>query len=245
MGGKAWTHAEEVILRDVFENGHNIARSVSRFDGRTYEGIKAHAKRLKLDHADYRSWTPEEDAILREIWTTPRNIKVGMHRLERRSYEAAKIRAARLCLGKKTPAEKGTRSYVLRSVKAILAGGVHMSMKEIAAKSGMDRKSIQGVISENRGKEFYVASWGRVDAWHSVMKFALGTGPDAPKPAAKTLQEYWKGYRDRKRLKRGGFNPFAAAAGLIEAPKGEPGRVYIHLTDSKDDEYADEMECAA
>jgi hypothetical protein len=31
-------------------------------------------------------------------------------------------------------------------------------------------------------------------------------------------------------------NPFAAALGLVEAPKGNTGRVYIHLTDSKDDE---------
>jgi hypothetical protein len=34
-------------------------------------------------------------------------------------------------------------------------------------------------------------------------------------------------------------NPFAAALGLVEAPKGNTGRVYIHLTDSKDDEYAE------
>jgi hypothetical protein len=34
-------------------------------------------------------------------------------------------------------------------------------------------------------------------------------------------------------------SPFAAALGLVAAPKGEPGRVYIHLTDSKDDEYAE------
>jgi hypothetical protein len=239
MGGKSWTHAEEAILKDVFESGHNIAQSVSRFPGRTYEGIKAHASRIGLEHADYRSWTPEEDAILREIWTTPRCIKVGMHRLERRSYEAAKIRAARLGLGKKTPAEKGTRSYVLSSVKAILAGGVQMSMKEIAARTGIDRKSIQGIISDNRGREFYIAGWEHVDAWHHVMKFALGVGPDAPKPAPKTQQEYWKGYRDRRRIAHGNFNPFAPAAGLVEAPKGESGRVYIHLTDSKDDEYAE------
>jgi hypothetical protein len=52
--------------------------------------------------------------------------------------------------------------------------------------------------------------------------------------------------RHRKsRVARGAFNPFAAALGLVAAPKGEPGRVYIHLTDSKHDEFVDELECAA
>jgi hypothetical protein len=239
MGGKSWTQAEDAKLKEIFESGENIAQCVSLFPGRTYQAIKVHADRVGIEHADYRSWTPGEDQILREIWTTPRNIKEGMHRLERRSYEAAKIRAARLGLGKKTPAEPGTRSWVLRAVMAFLKGGAHKSMNEIADEMGIDRKSIQSTIKAFHGKEFYIASWVQTDANHRVMKWALGAGHDAPKPAPKSPAQCNREYRQRNRVSLVKVNPFAAALGLVEAPKGNPGRVYIHLTDSKEDEYAE------
>lgn len=238
MGGKSWTPEEDARLKEVFERGDNIARSVEYFPGRTYDGIKVRATRIGVVHADYRSWTPEEDEILRDIWTTPLSIKAGMHRLERRSYDAAKIRALRLRLGAKTPAEKGTRSWVLRAVKAVLAKGVHMSMSEIAEATGVDRKSIQDVISNHHGKTFYVADWKRVDTNHLAMKWAIGTGPDAPKPPPKSPLEYWKGYRDRKRIARGAFNPFATVSGEVVAPTGRPGRVYHHMWDEPEEQAA-------
>jgi hypothetical protein len=231
MGGKAWTLEEDAKLREIFERGENIAHSVAHFPGRTYDSMKARAIRTGVAHADYRSWTTEEDAILREIWETPCRIKDGMNRLPRRSYEAAKIRAERLGLSKKAPAERGTTGWLFRSIKTVLANGVCMSMKEIAEATGADRSSVRTVMQNHHGKAFRVAEWERIDANHSVMKWAIGTGPDAPKPAAKTSREYWKGYRDRKRIQRGFVNPFATAAGLVQAPNGQTGRVYKQSMD--------------
>jgi hypothetical protein len=235
---KAWSKEEDALLREVFEKGERIADIVSLFPGRTFFAVKVHASRIGLAHKSFREWTPAEDAILREIWSAPRNIKTGLHRLPGRSYDAAKIRATRLGLGIKTAAQSGTRSWVLRAVMKLLSNGAVITTKEIAAITGIDRGSVQDTLAKWHGIEFRVGAWERVDRNHLAMKWALGAGEDAPKPSPKTKEECWKAYRERQRISKGIFNPFAAAAGLVSAPEAGQGRVYQQSMNLRDFEEA-------
>lgn len=233
-----WTKEEDALLCEEFSKGESIAKIVELFPGRTVASVKCHASRLGLEHQSYREWKPEEDAILREIWFAPRNIKTGLHRLPDRSYDAAKTRAMRLGLGLKVAAQSGTRSWVMRAVAKLLSNGVEMTTKEIAAITGIDRKSVQDALAQWRGVEFHVSGWERSDRNHTSMKWSIGVGEDAPKPMPKTIEECRRNYRERQRIAKGIFNPFAAAAGLVLAPDNGGGRVYQQSMNLRDFEEA-------
>ena len=224
MNGRAWTKEEDTILRDAFERGVLIAE-IAQMCGRTVESVKCHATRLGIMHKGFVPWTPEEDEILREIWMAPLTVKAGLHRLPGRSYEGAKQRAKRLGYGAKVASAVGTRSYALRALIAML-DGVSMTAKEIAAATGMDEGNIYDTLMRWRGVEFRISAWERVDRHHFARKWTLGAEEDAPKPAPREMKELHKNYRERKRIAKGIFNPFAAAAGMIEPPKAPSGRVF-------------------
>lgn len=102
-----------------------------------------------------------------------------------------------------------------------------LTQVEIAGRCSFSRARASEILRAHP-TDVYIKDWrwpetmGRAEAiW------ALGNEPDAPEPMGEQ--------RARKSVVRR-INPFAAALGLVEAPKGEPGRVYIHLTDSPYDE---------
>jgi hypothetical protein len=90
--------------------------------------------------------------------------------------------------------------------------------------TGMWKSTILKAIKGHRHL-LHVAKWVDSDRSDTQGKlkavFALGAGKDAPK------------HKERRAAKKD-VNPFAAAAGLVAAPSGQPGRVYIHLWDDKE-----------
>lgn len=239
MGGKRWTEAELAAIKDICDSGGYLSRNLHRFPGRTLDALEAYASRNGIETGRKRLWTKEEDEIVRQIWAAPKSIKEGLHQLPGRTYEATKERAMRLKLGRKAPAMLGTRSWIYRRIVGELHKESPLSMSELAERIGVLAKNVQGIVSQLRGKEFYVADWKEIDANHKVMLFALGNKPDAPKPAPKPMAQAHRAYRMRQKIKAGQINPFAILLGQTVAPTGARGRVIkrdmaVHLHDDEE-----------
>lgn len=223
---RLWTKEEDALLRKVLSEGKQIKDVALLYPGRTLESVKAHVRGKGIAYPCNRQWSAEEDAILRDIWTAPRSIKNGLYRLPDRSYHAAKIRAKRLNLGYKPPSERGSQSWVLRAIIAVLGNDVQMTAQQIAIATGADRGSIQLHLARLRGVQFRIGGWERVNSSHLSMRWALGPGEDAPKPSRKPALESHKAFRERMRIKKGRLNPFTTAAGFVSAPQSQRGRIY-------------------
>lgn len=96
---------------------------------------------------------------------------------------------------------------------------------QLVITTGMWKATIIRVIKEHR-QDLRVAKWVDSDRTDGKGKlkalWAIGPGKDAPKP------------REQKAARKD-INPFASVLGLVEVPKGNPGRVFIHLTDSPEE----------
>lgn len=226
MGGKRWTSSELDRVKKICDSGGYLSKNVHLFPGRTLYALEAFATRNGIETRKQKRWTKKEDEIVAFIWESERGIKDNMHLLPGRTYHATKERAGRLNLGHKTPAMLGTRSWVYRCITNELKKESPLSMNELAERIGTTSKSVQGIISLLRGKEFYVKEWKDTDANHKVMRFALGSKKDAVKPLPKPMKEAHRAYRLRQKIKAGIFNPFAVAAGFVDVPQSPKGRVY-------------------
>jgi hypothetical protein len=182
------------------------------------------------------NWTPDEDTILIDIYAGNGCIKAQMHRLPGRTYIGAKNRAVRLNLDHKGPITDGSLSWIKAAIVIELEKGIPLSAASLCRIIGASRAGIKPVLKRWHRKGFRVAGWERAGEHGWLPKYALGDELDAPKPQPKSLRQACRDWRLRQRIATGQFNPFAAALGLVEAPKGEPGRVYIHLTDSPYDD---------
>lgn len=201
-----------------------------------------------------RPWSPGEIEIVRAAWLGEGNFKSCLRLLDNRTYAAASTYAKRrLNLGPRPHSDRGVPAYAWDMVMAELKKSPSTS-PELIEKTGLSEAAVckQLRLSKpgKRGKT-HIVDWRRRSTGGSpVAIYAIGPGENAPMPAPYTNAEKIKATRLRRGTRKTcmnskRINPFASAAGLVEAPRGEPGRVYIHLTDSKDDEFAEEMECAA
>jgi hypothetical protein len=184
-------------------------------------------------------WTPEQDAALRDIWPTDKRINSHRDLFGEHTYGAIMARAHNL--------ELGLRPLCVRGQSPVAWPLVERSLKQKPASSlvlatalGFNEKTIYRVLATAR-KDGLV----RVSAWERRSKsakatpiFALGSAPDAPKPAPLTGAEKERRCREADRSRRviagesvRGINPFAVAAGLAEAPSGQRGRVVRNLRD--------------
>ena len=239
MGGKSWSKEDENRLVLAYQAGTPIPQIAAMFPNRTKSSVKTFASKIGVRHPDHRPWTPEEEVVLVEIWTQPRILKVGMNRLPGRTYDAVRVHAKAMGLGDKPTAQKGSRSPFFNSIIGEIKKHGPLTSLELSRLLKVSRRTVQRVLQDCHGVEFHVGDWKNETSKHLSRMWANGPGPDVPKPSPKSALDVHKDYRIRKRIKSGRTNPFAAALGLVETPKGEPGRVYIHLTDSKDDEYAE------
>lgn len=130
-------------------------------------------------------------------------------------------------LGLKRAAPLSIRgSWVWSAMQAAILKHGPMTAGELEERTNSAHGAVLRQIERFHGKGLYVANW-RATTRKPAAVWALGNLPDADMRAVLTRQ---------KKVKLANRNPFAAALGLVEAPKGNTGRVFIHLTDSKDDE---------
>ncbi|MFY4709936.1 hypothetical protein [Burkholderia glumae] len=228
MNGKPWTEEEISYLREWYASGKKILDC--KIPGRSTYSIKCYASRHGIERPDYRPWSDEEDTKLAQIWETDETIKHGMHLLPGRTYNAARIRAKYIKLGIKKSSRAGSRSVILSLAVGALKKHGPMTINETATVLSVDRKSLQDVLRKARGidvgVDVHICDWRKVDANHYSMVFAAGPGVNTKKPDPKTGNQSWKEYKRKKAIESGKYNPFAVAAGLVEAPKLPKGRVY-------------------
>jgi hypothetical protein len=235
-----WTETEKAILREIYASG-KIVEQLHRLPGRTTGAAWRQASKLGLKRYYPCDWTPEEDAILRDAYANGTPLKCALKNLPGRTHRGMRDRAACIGLAGTFNGITGTTySWVANDVKRLLADGQPMSSRKLALLTYASLPSIHRVTNRLHGKEIYIADWENSGNGYAAI-WALGNLEDAPKPTAIPISVRCRTYRRNKRVKAGKTNPFAAALGLVDAPKGEPGRIYIHLTDSK----YDELECAA
>jgi hypothetical protein len=102
-----------------------------------------------------------------------------------------------------------------------------MTSREIGARLGIQYRAVENIRQTYRA-EFRIAGWEpppNGGKWAPKLASANGL-PDAPKPFA----------RKKAKIGRKMANPFAIAAGMAPVPTAPRGRVFIHLTDSPEEE---------
>lgn len=239
MGGKLWKLNEDRTLRDLWHSDVSTDELCAALPGRSLDGIRFRAQSIGLG-ARFIQWSDAEDSILREIWNGKGSLKSHLHRLPGRTWRGALHRAYSIGLRGRSPQQfVSSFSWVEVEVMKALSQLVPMTARDIASVCQASYARITQILAQHIETKWHVVEWRHTSVsgtgnWSAV--WVLGEGKNAPKPALKTKAECAKTYRVKQAIAKGRINPFAAALGLVEAPKGEPGRVYIHLTDEKWDE---------
>jgi hypothetical protein len=198
------------------------------------------------------NWTPEEEEILRKAWLGEENFKRQLIQIPRHGYDAAVWHARVVMgLGPRAHSDRGALAYAWDLIKAELEKAPG-TVAELVSRAELSQTVIDRKLrlaDPGPDGRAHVIGWRKGSrGGPPAAIYAIGPGENVPRPSAQTLAEKGKLFKVRRRIRKTGAamkNPFAAALGLVEAPKGNTGRVYIHLTDSKHDEFADELECAA
>lgn len=242
MGGRLWTTAEERTLRDVWHSQTSTDELCSMFPGRSADAIRSHAFGIGLG-ARFIPWSEAEDSILREIWSGHGSLKSHLHRLPGRNWRGALHRARLIGLGGRSPKQfVSDYSWVEVEITKVLSRTVPLTAREIAASCSASYTRVTQVLSRHAESKWHAVDWRHTSVsgtgnWSAV--WAIGAGANVPKPPLKTKSESARDYRAKKAIARGRINPFEMLMQPIREIKGQPGRVYIHLTDSPE-----EMEAA-
>lgn len=184
---------------------------------------------MKHTHVD---WLLSEQRILFKYYETDIALADLYAMLPRHTPKAIRAHAQKV-LRLLRPSRKGeyrpTPTWDLIKEKITTTG---LTTYEIAERFGFSKQRGAELIALHR-HEIYVTDWrppiGK-GHWQPIWKF--GNEPDAPTPFVR---------RSKAAKAARAMNPFMAAAGLVSAPTGQPGRIYIHLTDSPEEQ----MEIAA
>jgi hypothetical protein len=189
------------------------------------------------------SWTKQELQMAKAVRDSGKPLKTQLHLFPGRTQYGIEHKMRKL-VEQDGPKKRETVSWVWGAAHSLLETAPGMTAHEIARKLKCSyRQAMQVLYDNHRGDDkcIYISGWEKHGV-NRVPQWTIGTEPDAPKLPVQSREDELRKARLRhrkSRVARGAFNPFAAALGLVAAPKGEPGRVYIHLTDSKDDEYAE------
>jgi hypothetical protein len=213
--GKRWSLDEDNTLRDIAREKLVLLTQMHRLPGRTYYGSLKHANEIGISfRAD--NWSKREQATLRRIYKSPESIKHAVARLlPKRTYAAAKDEALRLGIAGKKDRPKSGYGYsaLFKRIEAALDCARMATVEELATELDASLNGIYRALTNRRGDRVRVADWLRASNGGLVAAWALGSGPDAERPARKTPAQACREYRARERTRRGGFNPFA---GLIQ-----------------------------
>ena len=157
----------------------------------------------------HNAFTNHEVEIIRKHWPTamPREQIIAL--LPRHTYDSVKQYASQRLKLKRCSSPWWEPLRDLLSVKP-------RTKTEIAAAFGVSAHCAGEIIAEYHGTKVYIKSYdigqgkGRAPA-----RWAIGNEPDAPPPIS------------QRRRAKSTVNPFAVAAGLVDAPKvGQVGRVF-------------------
>ena len=188
----------------------------------------------------WKTWSEEELRNVKLVRDSGKPLKTQMHHFPGRSQFGVEHQMRKLAK------EEGRRkldtvSWVWGAAYQMLTKRPGLTAQDIASDVGCSYRHATRVLYDNHASEekcVYISGWEKHGV-NQIPQWTIGDEPDAPKLPLQTHVEYRRKERLRrqqKRIKCGRINPFAAALGLVEAPKGEPGRVYRHLTDEKCDE---------
>ncbi|MFL9904663.1 hypothetical protein PQR71_42160 [Paraburkholderia fungorum] len=188
-----------------------------------------------------KTWTDEQNELLRKLWPTGESLKPHLGSFGNRRYTTIISHAHKILgLGPRPKSDRGLPGYAWDMIRAELTR-LPGSAPDLIRRTGLTSAPVCKYLSEaNPGHngEIHIIAWRKrlTTGGAPVAVYAIGPGENAPKPAPYTTAEKWKMKRARCGASK---NPFAVVTGMVNAPALTPGRVYIHLTDSKDDEYAE------
>lgn len=171
-------------------------------------------------------WMTSEERFLRLHYGTEMPVEEIRANLSRHSWSAIRSHATKE-LGLMRPPRKGEYrpTPTWDRMKAMLQTE-KLTVSELVDRLQVSQQRVAELIGLHR-KEIYISDRLRPQrrgGQHTPV-YAYGNEPDAP--CRLSIRKVKSGKK---------CNPFAAALGLVEAPRGNTGRVFIHLTDSKEDE---------
>lgn len=146
----------------------------------------------------WNPWSPEEEALLRKHWGNGEPTKTVAALFPTRSAAAVLKHGYGMGLG---PRECGRPCFspVWEGAKHALAGGKKMTSNELAALLKVTPHAVQKQMRLRHGTEVRIGGFDvRAHAPH-VIRWALGTGPDAPAPKRKSRKEINRAFSRRMR----------------------------------------------
>lgn len=173
-------------------------------------------------------WTNHELALLREHWPTHMPMERLLALLPRHTENSITGYANKV-LGLRRPTCANAygnprKQPAWERMRVLLS--IPRTQNEIAETMGFSRPRASELIGLHRS-EVYIAGWRWPDGkGKPEAEWVLGNKPDAPQPMG--IQR-----ARRQRVRR--VNPFATAAGLVAAPAGRSGRMYVQSMDVADD----------
>lgn len=179
--------------------------------------------------SEYRYWSDEEIRTLLDIRRSGKAIKTQMHLLPGRTVNSAHHVLRKL--PKETVKRPECFSWVWSAACALLADRPGLTVHQICERLGCSYRHAFDLLKENHESEnrsVYISGWEKHGV-NQIPQWSIGDKEDAPKLPLKTREEKLATARSRyqkKRITRGRFNPFAAAAGLVTIPEGQRGRVF-------------------
>ncbi|MET3232247.1 UNVERIFIED_ORG: hypothetical protein ABIC54_004452 [Burkholderia sp. 1263] len=241
MGGKLWKLNEDRALRNLWHSDVPSDELCAALPGRSSDAIRSRAQFIGLG-ARFIKWTDAEDSILRDIWSGNGSLKSHLHRLPGRTWRGALHRAKSIGLRGRNPQQFVSHfSWVEVEIVSALSQSVPMTARDIASVCQASYARITQILGRHAETKWHVVDWRHTSVsgsgnWSAV--WVIGEGKNVPKPALKTKAECSKTYRVKRAIANGRIDPFGLMSASHEL-SGARGRVYIHLTDSKDDEFAE------
>lgn len=212
-----WTPAEDVILSEIYRSGR-VVDQISRLPGRTHRACIQRAVILGLSKAKPSlMWSAEEDALIRAGYAAGTPVKQILRDLPGRTDRATKSRAVRLGLSGKFKGKTGSDySWIEAGARRLLDDGMPMTCNAIAEALGASKPGTVHMLRRVHGKSFYIAGWERARGTWAAM-WMVGKKQDAPRPIPETNAVRCRRARARRRIRTGGFNPFATLAMQVAA----------------------------
>jgi hypothetical protein len=169
-----------------------------------------------------KRWSPEEKAKLRDIYAGKRSIKLRVREeLPDRTYGSAKNQAIALgIVSKRHRGHAGRVGYsvICAAIESALSRVSGLTANQLAKCIGSSRDWTRKILCNSRGSKFRVVAWTHEAATGNLAAvWALGAGPDAPKPPAAAATMRSRKWRAARRVRDGKVNPFSTAMQQVAA----------------------------
>lgn len=179
----------------------------------------------------YQYWTDAEMKILYSIRHSKKSVKSQLHRLPGRTLCGVSHQLKKLARKTGTKKKRQGFSWIWVAAINLLKETPGITAIEISEQIGCSYRQAGKLVYENHRSEkkcIYISGWEKHGV-NQIPQWTIGNDPDAPRLPLQTHEEDLRKARARhqkRRIKQGAFNPFATAAGLIQAPTGQTGRVF-------------------